>query len=57
MTRLDEETKTQRGVFNPGGSTLVLGHIRDVRPEGMSSPGRTPVDGCKFFGTAVYIDH
>ena len=51
MTRLDEETKTQRGVFNPEG-----GGDTDVWPELMSFPGRTPGDGYNFFTTAVYID-
>ena len=49
ITRLDEETKTQRGVFNLGGGTLILGHIRDVRQEWVSFPGRKAADGCKFF--------
>ena len=57
ITRLNEETKTQRWVFNPGGGgTPILGHIRDVRPEWVSLPGRKPANGCKFFTTAVYID-
>ena len=28
--------------------THILGHIRDVRPEWVSFPGRKPADGCKF---------
>ena len=40
-----------------GEHSGVLGHIRDVRTEWMSFPGRTPADGCNFFTTAVYIDH
>ena len=36
--------------FSPGGGgTPILGHIRDVRPEWVSFPGRKPADGCKFF--------
>ena len=33
--------------LGPGG-TPILGHIRDVRPEWVSFPGRKPADGCKF---------
>ena len=32
-----------------GGGTLILGHIRDVRPEWVSFPGGKPADRCKFF--------
>ena len=30
---------------NRGGGTPILGHIRDVRPEWVSFPGRKPADG------------
>ena len=32
----------------PGRGTPILGHIRDVRPEWVSFPGRKPSDGCRF---------
>ena len=32
----------------PWGGTPILGHIRDVRPEWVSFPGRKSVDECKF---------
>ena len=35
------------GECAPGG-TPSLGHIRDVRPEWVTFPGREPADGCKF---------
>ena len=34
--------------FPGGGGTPILDHIRDVRPEWVSFPGRKPEDGCKF---------
>ena len=32
----------------PRGGGGILGHIRDVRPEWVSSLGKKPADGCKF---------
>ena len=40
--------KLREGSLTPGG-TPILGHIRDVRPEWVSFPGRKSADGCKFF--------
>ena len=36
---------------------LILGHIRDVRPEWVSFPGRKPADGCKFFTKNLRMSH
>ena len=36
------------GSSRGGGGTPILGHIRNVRPEWVSFPGRKPADGCKF---------
>ena len=35
-------------VVKPPGGTPILGHIRDVRPEWVTFPGRKPADGCEF---------
>ena len=35
----------------------ILGHIKDVRPEWVSFPGRKPADGCKFFTKNLQIGH
>ena len=41
----------------PGGGTLILGHIRDVRPEWVTFPGRKPADGCKFLTKNLRMGH
>ena len=33
------------------------GHIRDVRPEWVSSPGQKPADGCKVLNKNLRMDH
>ena len=43
-------------LFGHGG-TPILGHIRDVRPEWVSFPGRKPADGCKFLTRNLRMDH
>ena len=40
-----------------GGGTPVLGHIRDVRPEWASLPGRKPADGCKILTKNLRMGH
>ena len=40
----------------PGG-TPILGHIRNVRPEWVSFPGRKPADGCKFLTKNLRMGH
>ena len=42
--------------FPPGGA-LILGHIRDVRPEWVRFPGRKPADGCKFLTKSLRMGH
>ena len=42
---------------SPGGGTPILGHIRDVRPEWVSFPGRKPADGCKFLTKNLRMGH
>ena len=42
---------------NPGGGTPILGHIRDVRPEWVSFPGRKPADGCKVLTKNLRMGH
>ena len=44
-------------VVNSGGGTPVLGYIRDVRPEWVSSPGRKPADECKFLTKNLQMGH
>ena len=39
------------------GGTPILGHIRDVRPEWVSFPGRKPADGCKFLTKNLRMGH
>ena len=39
------------------GGTTILGHIRDVRQEWVSFPGRKPADGCKFFTKNLRMGH
>ena len=41
----------------PGGGTPILGHIRGVRPEWVSFPGRKPADGCKFLTKNLRMGH
>ena len=43
--------------FPGGGGTPILGHIRDVRPEWVSFPGRKPADGCKFLTKNLRMGH
>ena len=43
--------------FGSGGGTPILGHIRDVRPEWVSFPGRKTADGCKFFTKNLRMGH
>ena len=40
-----------------GGGTLILGHIRDVRLELVSFPGRKPADGCKCLTKNLRMGH
>ena len=40
----------------PGG-TLILGHIRDVRPEWVSFPCRKPADWCQFLTKNLRMSH
>ena len=40
-----------------GGGALILGDIRDVRPEWMSFPGQKPVNGCKFLTKNLRMGH
>ena len=47
----------QFATHNPGGGTPILGHIRDVRPEWVTFPGRKPADGCKFFTKNLRMGH
>ena len=42
---------------HPPGGTPILGHIRDVRPEWVSFPGRKPADRCKFFTKNLRMGH
>ena len=42
---------------NSRGGTPILGHIRDVRPEWVSFPGRKPTDGCKFLTKNLQMGH
>ena len=39
------------------GALLILGHIRDVRPEWVWVPGRKPADGCKFLTKNLRMGH
>ena len=39
------------------GGTPIVGHIRDVRPEWMSFPGRKSADGCKFLAKNLRMGH
>ena len=41
----------------PGGDTPILGHIKDVRPEWVSFPGRKPADGCKYLTKNLRMGH
>ena len=43
--------------LSPPGGTPILGHIRDVRPEWVSFPGRKPADGCKFLTKNLRMGH
>ena len=44
-------------IFGALGGHPILGHIRDVRPEWVSFPGRKPADGCKFFSKHLRMGH
>ena len=50
-------TKQDEREDSRGGGTPILGHIRDVRPECVSFPGRKPADGCKFFIKNLRMGH
>ena len=47
---------TDKCYESPGG-TPILGHIRDVRPEWVTFPGRKPADGCKFLTKNLRMGH
>ena len=51
--------KTEKDVIteDPRGGTPILGHIRDVRPEWVTFPGRKPADGCKFLTKNLRMGH
>ena len=55
-TRANENTSV-RVQLSPGGDTPILGHIRDVRPEWVSFPGRKPADGCKLLTKNLRMGH
>ena len=38
-------------------SQAIMGHIRDVRPEWVTFPGRKPADGCKFLTKNLRMGH
>ena len=45
-------------IYNAQGrGTPILGHIRDVRPEWVSFPGRKPANGCKFLTKNLWMGH
>ena len=48
--------KLSFGPVSPGG-TPILGHIRDVRPEWVSFPGRKSADGCKLLTKNLRMGH
>ena len=48
--------KQMNRIQSPGG-TPILGHIRDVRPEWVSFPGRKPANGCKFLTKNLLMGH
>ena len=57
-------TRAQAGeifltLLHPGRGVLpyILGHIRDVRPEWVTFPGRKLADGCTFFTKNLRIGH
>ena len=43
--------------MNLRGGTPILGHIRDVRPEWVTFPGRKPADGCKILTINLRMGH
>ena len=54
---LQSETK-MKAALGPGGrGTPILGHIRDVRPEWVSFPGRKPADGCTLLTENLRMGH
>ena len=46
-----------RAVRNARGGIPILGHIRDVRPEWVSFPGRKPADGYTFLTKNLRMGH
>ena len=54
---LPRETVLVRILHGGGGGTPILGHIRNVRPEWVSFPGRNPEDGCKCLTKNLQIGH
>ena len=43
--------------YSWGEGTPILGHVRDVRPEWVSFPGRKPAGGCKFLTKSLRMGH
>ena len=43
--------------FESRGGTPILGHIRDVRPEWETFPGRKPADGYNFLTKNLRMGH
>ena len=52
-------TKLRQSCSDPHlpGSTPILGHIKDVRPEWVGFPGQKPTDGCKFLTKTLRMGH
>ena len=51
------EVPFYRVSFFPVGGALILGHIRDVRPEWVTFPGRKPADGRKVLTKNMRMGH
>ena len=59
--KLDHDMKTNHfeslSIRPGGGVTLILGHIREVRPEWVIFEAQKPVNGCKFLPKNLRIGH
>ena len=50
-------TRCRPQMILPRGGTLILGQIRDVRPEWVSFSGQKPADGCRFLTKNLRMGH
>ena len=57
LTFANTRSALLKQVSDTRGGTPILGHIRIVRLDWVSFPGRKPADGCKFLNKNLRMGH